>query len=98
MTKYEEVSLEISFEEEYRIEGAVEKRELADAVAQLLTKLSPREKYIIENYFGFYGPAKTFKEIGLEWNLTPQRTRAIYEKSLRKLRNPKRFMIIENYI
>lgn len=52
-----------------------------------LSILSPREKTIIELYFGLNGTPLTLEEIGEDYSLTKERIRQIKEKALRKLRN-----------
>jgi RNA polymerase primary sigma factor len=52
-----------------------------------LSILSPRERTIIELYFGLNGTPLTLEEIGEDYSLTKERIRQIKEKALRKLRN-----------
>lgn len=52
-----------------------------------LSVLSPRERQIIELYFGLNGTPLTLEEIGEDYDLTKERIRQIKEKALRKLRN-----------
>lgn len=56
-------------------------------VDRLLSKLSSREKYIVEEYYGINGKEKNLEEIGIELKITKERVRQIKEQSLKKLRS-----------
>jgi RNA polymerase primary sigma factor len=57
-------------------------------VSGLLSILSPREKFVIENYYGVNNRNElTLIEIGDELKLSSERVRQIKEKGLRKLRS-----------
>lgn len=59
---------------------------LGKALEQTLSILEPREKEIIECYFGLNNyNGMTLEEIGLEIGLTKERVRQIKEKALKKL-------------
>ncbi|MDD5862122.1 MAG: RNA polymerase sigma factor RpoD/SigA [Prevotella sp.] len=60
------------------------KKELKTALDTLLTE---RERNIIADTYGLYGPELSLEEIGAKYNLTRERVRQLREKSLRKLRN-----------
>jgi RNA polymerase primary sigma factor len=60
---------------------------LKSELEKTLSVLSPREKTIIELYFGLNGTPLTLEEIGEDYSLTKERIRQIKEKALRKLRN-----------
>lgn len=56
-------------------------------VEQLLSKLSERERYIVEQYYGIDSKEKNLEEIGIVLGITKERVRQIKESSLRKLRS-----------
>lgn len=60
---------------------------LKNELDKTLSILSPRERQIIELYFGLGGTPLTLEEIGEDYDLTKERIRQIKEKALRKLRN-----------
>ena len=59
---------------------------LKNELENILSSLSPRERNIIEMYFGLNGTALTLEEIGDEYGLTKERIRQVKAKALRKLR------------
>ena len=67
-------------------------------VQQLLLTLNSRESDVMKRYFGLNGYKKhTFEGIAQTYDLSRERIRQIFLKALRKLRNPKRRKIIEEY-
>ena len=52
----------------------------------ILSNIPPRERKIIELYFGLNGTALTLEEIGDEFGLTKERIRQVKAKALRKIR------------
>ena len=57
-------------------------------VSSLLSVLTPREKFVIENYYGVNNKNElTLIEIGAELKLSSERVRQIKEKGMRKLRS-----------
>jgi len=69
-----------------------EKRELQKnqriIVDKILSVLSDRERYIVEEYYGVSGKKeKNLEEIGNELGITKERVRQIKEQSLKKLRS-----------
>lgn len=56
-------------------------------VDTLLSKLSNRERFIIEQYYGINSKEKNLEEIGKILGITKERVRQIKEQSLKKLRS-----------
>ena len=52
-----------------------------------MESLTPREKDIVNCYFGIYGESMTLEGIGDEYDLTKERIRQIKEAAIRKIRN-----------
>ena len=62
---------------------------LRQSIEQVLHKLSPREREIIERRFGLgesLGP-QTLQEVGRKFGVTKERVRQIESRALAKLRN-----------
>lgn len=69
------------------------------AINRSLLKLTPREKQVIEMYFGFNEEIeKTLEEIGDYLQLTRERARQIKEKAIRKLNHPSRSKNLRDYL
>ena len=65
---------------------------------RLLLTLCRRESDILRLHFGLNGYKEhTFEEIAQMYDLSRERIRQICNQALRKLRNPKRMKIIEDY-
>jgi RNA polymerase primary sigma factor len=60
---------------------------LKSEMDKTLGVLKPRERKIIEMYFGLDGQPMTLEQIGSEYGLTKERIRQIKEKALRELKN-----------
>ena len=60
---------------------------LKSEMSKTLSILKPRERKIIEMYFGLDGQPMTLEQIGDEYGLTKERIRQVKQKSLRKIRN-----------
>jgi len=74
----------------------LEKRETIQNVIKTLT---PKEQYVIDNYFGISdGIEKTFENIGCSVGIGLERTRQIYKKALRKLHHPSRRKMLEKVV
>jgi len=68
------------------IERVPEDQERTEAVAAILGDLEPRERYILERYYGLDGePPQNLDEIGRQLNLTRERVRQIRLKIFAKL-------------
>ncbi|MHB8362334.1 MAG: sigma-70 family RNA polymerase sigma factor [Patescibacteria group bacterium] len=72
---------------------------LKDEINLLLSKLSDRERIIIELRFGFYdGNIRTLEEIGKMFKLTKERIRQIESKVLKELKTEEVLQILHDYI
>lgn len=56
-------------------------------ISNVLGTISPRERDIIESYYGINGTPMTLEMIGAEYDLTKERIRQIKDKAIRKLRH-----------
>jgi RNA polymerase primary sigma factor len=61
--------------------------QLKDELSKTLSTLKPRERSILEMYFGLDGQPMTLEQIGDELGLTKERIRQIKERSIRTLRS-----------
>jgi len=68
-------------------EGHDEEDTLKHHLEQAMSNLSPREKDIVNCYFGIFGEKMTLESIGDEHDLTKERIRQIKEAAIRKIRN-----------
>jgi transcriptional regulator with XRE-family HTH domain len=77
-----------------RIEG--DARERDEAVSLALRVLTPRERHVLEERFGFSGAEpKTFRELSAGMAICPGRIQQIQDKALRKLRQPRVTKLLE---
>ncbi len=66
---------------------------------KVLTKLSDRERKVIELRFGLQdGVARTLEEVGREFKVTRERIRQIESKALKKLNNKEVEKLLKDYI
>ena len=54
-------------------------------IREALTRLSPRERLVLEERFGFDGESRTLEEIGGRVGVTRERVRQLEQQGLRKL-------------
>ena len=77
---------------------AVRQTMIAD-IESVLATLSEKEAAIIRYRYGIGDTAKmTLTEIGYRFNLTKERIRQIEKKALKRLKHPRRLMILESYV
>jgi len=67
--------------------GLDENDTLSGKLTWVMSYLSPREREIVNCYFGIYGSPMTLEAIGEELELTKERIRQIKESAIRKIRN-----------
>lgn len=91
-----------SFVEDESVEkdfDSVEDKDRADAIKAVLATLSEKERMVIELRFGLSGErARTLEEIGTALGVTKERIRQIENAALKKLRNPRRSILLQIYI
>ena len=71
---------------------------LAEALAEILDTLTPRESDVLKMRFGMYdGRTHTLEEVGQIFGVTRERIRQIENKAIRKLRHPSRAKKIRDF-
>jgi RNA polymerase primary sigma factor len=79
-------------------EGLI-RESLRSEIQRSLSILSPREKDILNCYFGLSGKhAMTLEEIGEQFDLTRERVRQLKEKGLRRLKQTSRSNILRSFL
>jgi len=71
---------------------------LQKEIDRALDTLTPREKEIVQMFFGIGEQEKTLEEIGDRFNLTRERVRQIKEKAIRRLRASSRSKLLKSYL
>lgn len=71
---------------------------LRSEINSALKILSPRERNIIEAFFGINQSEKTLEEIGSKYGLTRERVRQIKEKAIRRLRDNTQNKLLKSYL
>lgn len=73
--------------------------ELREACITCISSLTLKEQGILIHRFGLDGtPTETLKEVGIRYKFTPERTRQIEAKALRKMRHPARSRRLRDYL
>ena len=79
-------------------EGLI-RESLRSEIQRSLSILSPREKDILNCYFGLSGKhAMTLEEIGEQFDLTRERVRQLKEKGLRRLKQTSRSNVLRSFL
>lgn len=81
-----------------KADTALVSESLMSEIENALLILSPREREIIKAFFGIGCQEMTLEEIGERYGLTRERVRQIKEKSIRKLKNNSRSMLLKDYL
>lgn len=68
------------------VEESFEEKEMARFVRSMTHCLNERERYVVENYYGFNGEKKSFQKIGDELHCTKQMATHIKNIALKKMR------------
>jgi RNA polymerase primary sigma factor len=71
---------------------------LKSEINTALKLLSPRERSIVEAFFGINQPEMTLEEIGTKYGLTRERVRQIKEKAIRRLRDNTQNKLLKTYL
>ena len=72
---------------------------MKEQIRMILDTLTPREKRVLELRYGLEdGRSRTLEEVGKEFNVTRERIRQIEAKALRKLRNPRRGGVLQEFL
>lgn len=79
-------------------DNALVMESLRKEINTVLQCLNPRERNVIESFFGINRPEMTLDEIGTKYGLTRERVRQIKEKGIRKLRNATNNNILKSYL
>lgn len=75
------------------------KESLSIEIQRALSSLSPKERDIINMFFGIgYKQPYTLDEIAIKYNLTRERVRQIKEKAIRRLKQSHRNKILRKYL
>lgn len=74
-------------------------KDLKLEINRSLATLDPKEADMVKMYYGLDGYKKhTFNEIGIEYKLTKETVRRHIEKSITKLKYPKRSKLLRQYL
>ena len=80
------------------IESGINTEELREEVKKIMTKLSPREKEILNMFYGLNGKNQaSLQEIGEKFSMTNERIRQLKEGALKKLRNHSKMRQIQAF-
>ena len=71
---------------------------LREEIAETLSLLNERERFVIEAFYGINQPEMTLEEIGNKHGLTRERVRQIKEKAIRKLRKNTKSKALKTYL
>jgi len=71
---------------------------LQKEIDRALDTLTPREKEIVQMFFGIGEQEKTLEEIGDRFNLTRERVRQMKEQAIRRLRASSRSKLLKSYL
>lgn len=70
------------------LESEINKNDIKESIAIMMSSLTAREKEIIAKYYGLDGKdGKTLEEIGIDLSLTKERVRQIKDKAEKKMRS-----------
>ncbi|GEM_PF-2681 len=79
-------------------DSELQRESLREEIAQALTALNERERYVVESFYGIGQPEMTLEEIGNKHGLSRERVRQIKEKAIRKLRKNTKSKTLKTYL
>jgi RNA polymerase sigma factor (sigma-70 family) len=80
-------------------ESVVLTREMSEALNDVLTELTPRERVVLQMRFGLNGyDEQTLEQVGAILSIGSERVRQIEAKGVRKLRHPRRARRLRHFL
>jgi len=77
----------------------IERKLLSKDLQNALHTLLPREREVLKLRFGLVdGRARTLEEVGAAFRVTRERIRQLEHRALRKLRQPNRCSVLQEYV
>ncbi len=84
----EQTPAKVVADENQNVLSEVEKKSLREVLQRLLKHLTPRERFIIQHYYGLDGEgAWSMRQIADYLNLSTERVRQLHKQALRKIRH-----------
>lgn len=85
--------------DDFSVEDFVVKSDLSNTINNILdTKLTEKERDVIECRFGFKGARMSLEEVGKKYGVTRERIRQIESKAIKKLKRPQTCRILREYV
>lgn len=74
------------------------KEEVKDAIYKILMTMPEREQVVINEYYGFNGPKRSFSKIAQYFDVTCERIRQIHDKAINNLGKPEKLEYLKDYL